>query len=55
VLAALDGEPATVDRVALRCSRPLGAVALGLEQLADAGLATHEHGWWTRVAPVRRR
>lgn len=48
VLAALDHQPATVDAVAARCGLALGEAALALEELAAAGSAHHEHGWWSR-------
>jgi DNA processing protein len=48
VLEALDHDPVTLDTVALRCGLSLGETALGLEQLADEGLAECEGGWWCR-------
>ncbi len=50
VLGALGGEPASLDRVALGAGLGLGEAAAVLERLADAGLASCEHGWWTGSA-----
>jgi DNA processing protein len=47
-LAALDHDPASLDTIVRRCSLPLTDVALALEQLAGAGLATGAGGWWSR-------
>jgi DNA processing protein len=47
-LRALDHDPASLDTVVRRCARPLAEVAEALEQLAAAGLASGEGGWWSR-------
>ncbi len=48
VCQALDHDPATLEVVVRRSGLPLGDVALALEQLAQAGLAVGEQGWWSR-------
>ena len=48
VRRALDQDPATLDAVVGRSGLPLGDVSLALEELADAGLAVGERGWWSR-------
>jgi predicted Rossmann fold nucleotide-binding protein DprA/Smf involved in DNA uptake len=47
VRRALDLDPVGLDVVVSRAGLPVGEVALALEQLADAGLACGEHGWWS--------
>lgn len=49
VFEALDEQPASIDTVSGRCGLRIGEVALILEQLADAGAAEHENGWWARA------
>ncbi|MDE3087561.1 MAG: DNA-protecting protein DprA, partial [Acidobacteriota bacterium] len=53
VLAAVSAAPADIDAIARWTGAPVGNVALSLEQLAAAGLARAEGGWW-RAAPARR-
>ncbi len=54
VLNVLDDQPASIDTVTGRCGLRIGETALVLEHLADAGLADHENGWWTRaITPAR--
>ena len=48
VLAVLDHEPVNVDTVVARAALSVGEAALGLEQLAQRGLAVVERGWWSR-------
>ncbi len=48
VSQVLDQDPATLEVVVLRSGLPLGDVALALEQLAEAGLAVGDRGWWSR-------
>jgi len=48
VRQALDHDPATLEDVVRRSGLPLGDVALALEQLAEAGMAVGEQGWWSR-------
>jgi DNA processing protein len=48
VRQALDHDPATLEAVVVRTGLPLGDVSLALEQLAEAGLAVGEQGWWCR-------
>jgi DNA processing protein len=48
VAGALGPDPAALDQLALRSGLDLGDLALGLEQLAAAGLAEEEGGWWSR-------
>jgi len=43
----LDDNPVSLDVVVGRTGLPVGEVALALELLADAGLATGEHGLWS--------
>jgi len=47
-LDALDHDPASLDAIVGRCALPLTDVALALEQLAAAGLASGAGGWWSR-------
>jgi DNA processing protein len=47
VRAALDHDPATLEAVVRRSGLPFGEVSLGLEQLAEAGLAVGAGGWWS--------
>jgi len=51
VRLALDQDPATLESVVRRSGLALADVALGLEQLAEAGLAVGERGWWRRCGP----
>jgi DNA processing protein len=48
VRKALDQDPATLEAVVRRSGLPCGDVSLGLEQLAEAGLAVGAGGWWSR-------
>jgi DNA-binding transcriptional regulator GbsR (MarR family) len=48
VRRALDQDPATLDAVVRRSGLSLGDVSLALEELADAGFAVGERGWWSR-------
>jgi DNA processing protein len=48
---ALDQDPASLDTIVRRSGLPLADVAVALEQLAEAGLATGSGGWWCRQAP----
>jgi DNA processing protein len=48
VRRALDQDPATLEVVVRRSGLPLGDVSLALEQLAEAGMAVGERGWWSR-------
>jgi len=48
VRRALDQDPATLEVVVRRSGLSLGEVSLALEQLAEAGLAVGEQGWWSR-------
>jgi magnesium chelatase family protein len=50
VRQALDHDPATLEVVVRRSGLALGDVAVALEELADAGLAVGEQGWWSRTA-----
>lgn len=54
VLNVLDDQPASIDTVTGRCGLRIGEAALVLEHLADAGLADHENGWWTRAITLAR-
>jgi DNA processing protein len=47
VRGALDHDPATLEAVVRRSGLPFGDVSLGLEQLAEAGLAVGSGGWWS--------
>jgi DNA processing protein len=47
VRGALDHDPATLEAVVRRSGLPFGEVSLGLEQLAEAGLAVGAGGWWS--------
>jgi DNA processing protein len=48
ILQALDQNPASLDTVVRRCGLPLAPVAEALEQLAAAGVASGDGGWWYR-------
>ena len=48
VLEALDHDPVTLEVVVRRSGLQLGDVSLALEELAEAGLAVGEQGWWSR-------
>lgn len=48
VRQALDQDPATLEAVVRRSGLALADVALALEQLAEAGLAVGDRGWWRR-------
>jgi DNA processing protein len=50
-LVALGQDPASLDTIVRRSGLPLADVAMALEQLADAGLATGSGGWWCRRTP----
>lgn len=54
MLAALDDRPGSIDALAACCGVTLGEASLALEQLAMAGLAGSEHGWWARRWPPLR-
>lgn len=44
---ALSADPATLEQLAVRSGLGIADLALGLEQLAQAGLAEGEGGWWS--------
>lgn len=48
ILETLDHDPANLDTIVRRCALPLADVAVALEQLAAAGLASGAGGWWSR-------
>jgi DNA processing protein len=48
VREALDHDPATLESVVGRSGLALRDVALALQQLAEAGVAVGERGWWRR-------
>jgi predicted Rossmann fold nucleotide-binding protein DprA/Smf involved in DNA uptake len=47
VRSSLTADPVTFDELVTRCGLPIGQVALGLEQLEEAGMAQNEGGWWS--------
>jgi DNA processing protein len=49
VRQALDQDPITLEAVVRRSGLSLGDVSLALEELAEAGLAVAEQGWWSRA------
>jgi DNA processing protein len=49
VLGALAGEPATLERLALRTGLPPGQVSVALTRLACDGVVAEVRGWWERV------
>ncbi len=46
ILGAVGSEPTTLDSLVLRSGKPLGQVALALEELAEAGFVRAEGGFW---------
>jgi len=51
VRQALESDPVTLEAVVRRSGLCLGDVSLALEELAEAGLAVGEQGWWSRTGP----
>ncbi|HXW36009.1 MAG TPA: DNA-processing protein DprA, partial [Acidimicrobiales bacterium] len=49
VLGAVGHDPSPVDDIVGRCGLTIGQVSLCLEQLADAGMARENHGWWSQT------
>lgn len=55
LLEALDGEATALDALVLRTGQSVASVALALERLAEAGLASSDAGFWSRTRSQRRR
>lgn len=55
VLDAVGWSPASLDEIAARVDRPLGALALALTRLCDLGWLAERSGWYERIARSEER